>query len=361
MAGKVYANMPTPATPRRILIIRPSALGDVARTVPALPTLRRAFPDAQIDWLVQDTFADAIRHHPDLNAPVPFPRKRFGRVRKNPLLAAEISRWVTSHLKNQYDWVIDLQGLLRSGLLTWATKAPARIGFANAKEYAWLAYNRRHNIDPSMHTVDRMLALLAAENLEPDHDMQLYAGLDDHAWLDDWLEQHNLTNQPYACIAPTARWLCKCWPIDRFANIANRLIQSNAVAPRIVVLASPTERPLVQPLLDQLPDNAALLPQTTVGQMMAILSRTRILICNDSAPLHIAVGFDRPIVSIFGPTDPALVGPYRRDDCVIEPPNSTNTTNARRTGYRHRRDDQSLIAQVTTDTVWTKTLDQLTP
>ena len=88
--------------------------------------------------------------------------------------------------------------------------------------------------------------------------------------------------------------------------------------------------------------------------MMALLSRARLLVCNDSAPLHIAVAFDRPIVAIFGPTDPALIGPYQREDAVLRPDRVGKNVH-----YRHHKNDQSLIAQVTVDCVYQRILDQL--
>jgi len=340
----------------RVLIIRPTALGDVSRTVPALVTLRQAMPDATIDWLVHDAFADAIRHHPALNNVVIFPRKRFAAFYYNPRVAAEAIKWARQLRAQRYDWVFDLQGLFRSGLFAKLTAAPVRVGFANARELAWLGYNRRYEVDPRTHTVDRMLKLVEAEGYSPSCDTRLYVGLEDNRWLDHWLGRHGGAGT-YACIAPTARWLCKCWPIENYIRIAQQLLESGLTGNRIVIIAAPNERPWIQPLLSALGDRARVLfPQTTVGQMMALLTRTRLLICNDSAPLHIAVGFGRPIVAIFGPTDPALVGPYRRDDAVVRPPNAETADPVH---YRRHRDDQSLISQVSVDAVWEKTLEQL--
>lgn len=344
-----------PDLPSRVLIVRPTALGDVSRTVPALVTLRRAMPQAQIDWLVHEAFADVIRHHPDLDNVIPFPRRRFGALWHNPRVTAEAWAWARGLRTRRYDAVFDLQGLFRSGLFTWLTAAPRRVGFANARELAWLGYNRRHPVDPKRHSVDRMLALLEAEGYKTAHNTHLYVGEADRCWLEHWL-QTNGGPGPYACIAPTARWRCKCWPIENYIQIARRLLETRLAGDRVVILAAPNERLQVQPLLDALgPSPSVRFPTTTVGQMMALLSKTTLLVCNDSAPLHIAVGFDRPIVTVFGPTDPALVGPYRRDDCVICPPGHIYIGTM---DYRHRRDDQSLIAQISIESVWNKILQQ---
>ncbi len=325
--------------PRRILLIRPSALGDVCRTVPALVTLKRAFPEAAIDWLVQENFADAVRHHPMLNAVVPFPRGRFGQWLLRAAARREFSRWKRALREQHYDLVVDLQGLARSGFFAFLTEAPRRVGYANARELGWIGCNVRHHVPATLHSVDRMLALLEAEGLVPVPDMTLHVSEADAAWL----ASQPWSAEPYALLAPTARWACKCWPTERYLEIARRLRERGL---RVVVLAAPNEREAVAPFLP-----LAQAPSTHVGQMLALIARARIVVCNDSAALHMAVGFDRPAVAIFGPTDPALVGPYRRPDCVLQPPD-VQPQEMRK--YRRRHDDQSLISRVSLEQVWEK-------
>ena len=348
------SRQPPPArrTGPRILIVRPSALGDVARTVPALVSLRQAHPDATIHWLVNAPFADAVCHHPALDGVVAFDRRRLGRV---TAVGAALA-FGRQLRRGGYDLAYDLQGLLRSGLMTFATRARKRVGFANARECGWLGYTHRYAVDPRPHAVDRMLALLQHDGLATTDDMRLYVGADDAAWWDAQLAAQDAAGDRYACLAPTAAWRCKCWPIERYTTIARRLLD---VVPRVVVLASPSEAAQVRPLQLSMKEHEAagrlLVPRTTVGQAMAILSRAAVVVCNDSAALHLAVGLDRPTVAIFGPTDYARVGPYRRDDDVVTPP---HTPHGDARGYRHRH-DQSLIARIDPDTVWHRVRQRL--
>ena len=339
--------------PRRILIVRPSALGDVSRSVPVLATLRRAYPDARIDWLVAKTFADAIRHHPMLDGVFAFDRTWFRRlIRGRGTLSGGLG-WVRELRQTRYDAVYDLQGLARSGLFAFLSGAARRVGFAGAREGAWLGYSVRHRIDPSIrHTVDRMLALLEADGLEPVRDMRLYLGEDDRNFLAAFREHHHI-ERGYACLAPTAQWGSKCWPLEKYADFAARLLETGVAGERLVVLSSPSEWERVTGLAERLPEALrprVIFPTTTVGQMMALLSGCELLVANDSAPLHIAVGFDRPVVAIFGPTDPAEVGPYQREDAVVRPKEAAH----QQISYRAHRDDSSLIAKVSVDEVWEK-------
>jgi len=345
-----FTHSPSSA-PERVLIVRPSALGDVSRTVPALATLRHALPAARIDWLVAAPFADAVRHHPMLDHVVAFDRQRLKRLGLSPA-ANRAARDLCRQLRGaRYDTVYDLQGLLRSGILTRLTGAPRRVGFTDAREAGWLGCNVRHNVDAT-HTVDRMVGLLEADGYEPVRDMKLYVGEQDQHWLAQFREQTAIGDNDYTCIAPTARWLCKCWPADRYATLIERLLQSQRAGEHIVLLAAPNEHEQVKPILDALPAahrERVHLPTTTIGQMMALLSDTSMLVCNDSAALHIAVGFHRPIAAIFGPTDPACVGPYQRLDTVIQPRDITPDDMRR---YRRHKHDQSLIGRVSVDQVW---------
>ena len=353
------------ASPRRVLIIRPSALGDVSRSVAALATLRRAWPRARIDWLVTDSCAAAIQHHPMLDQVVTFARDRLVRFGTGWSATRE-GLMLANHLRQQqYDIVYDLQGLLRSGLLTWLTRSPRRVGFADAREGAWLSYNVRIRTD-SIHTVDRMLGLLEADGHRPHHDLTLYLGNEERRWLEQFHAEHGTTTNQYICMAPTARWRSKMWPMDRFAEITRRLLNGAGCGRTwpIILLSAPSERHQIKPLIEQnltnpIPSTGRaaplIAPNTNVGQMMALISQTRLLVSNDSAPLHIGVGFDRPVVAIFGPTDPARVGPYGRPDSVLQP----TVLNQRPFKNIRRRRDPSLIAQVQTNAVWEKILKQL--
>ena len=303
-----------------------------------------------MDWLVQAGFEPAVAEHPALRQTFTFDRRRMGRPAGWPSLLTLLN----ALRQQQYNQVYDLQGLARSAFFTRMTKCPQRIGFANAREGGSFAYNRKYHVDANIHAVDRMMGLLAAHGLNAEEpNLQLYTAQADREWIDR--EHPALAAEPYACIAPAARWRCKCWPIEHYITIARRLLATGVAGRRLVILASPAEQEIIKPLLDAFGEDARVVwPRTTVGQLMALIERCRLLVCNDSAPLHIAVGFGRPIATIFGPTDPRLVGPYRRDDTVLQPP---GIGDALLKDYRRKPDDQSLIARVTEERVW-NTIEQ---
>lgn len=299
-------------THRHILLVRPSALGDVCRTVPLVASLRRAFPESKIDWLVQDSFAGAITAHPGVHRVIPFARRDLGRLMRRGRLL-RVLRWTRSLADDPYDLAIDAQGLLRSAFFAWSSRAPRRVGYGNAPEGASIFYNVRPRIDRSMHAVDRMLALLEAIGVEPVRDMRLYTSAESKA------KAAGLCPPGSVVIAPTSRWASKRWPIDRFRSLVVHLLASSDA--RFAIVGGPGEQEQCRPLLELTAETDRvidLVGRTSVEVLMAVIETSRLVVANDSAALHMAVGFDRPIVALYGPTDVSRVGPYRRESNVIQ-------------------------------------------
>lgn len=304
-------------TPDRILLIRPSAMGDVARTVPVLVALRLAFPRATIDWLVQDSFVDIVASHPALTRALPFPRREFSRWFAR-------SQWMTlaaylrSFARERYDLVIDAQGLARSAVIAWCTRAPIRVGHADARELGWLAYTRRVPGSIDDHAVDRMLSLVRSLGVPADsspESLRLYTP--PHAR--GFAHSHPaLAGRRYVVLAPTSRWPAKQWPDDRFASLALRL--SGQGTP-VAIVGATSERAQVHRCLElgaRGNDVLDLVGSTSVAQLMDLIEHAALVVGNDSAALHIAVGFGRPIVGLYGPTRVQRVGPCGRSADTIQ-------------------------------------------
>ena len=351
-----HRRAPARPTPGCILLLRPSALGDVCRTVPCLVSLRRAYPQARIDWLVQEGFEAAVAAHPDLSGVVTFPKNaiKSGLGRLRPGAALAFARTLRrGHAGEPYDAVYDLQGLARSGVMAALTRAGHRVGFSDARELGWLGYTNSYLV-PEGHTVDRMLGLLEADGVpaprEPDslaQAMRLHTAPADREWA------QSLGLGRVAVLAPTSRWPGKQWPADRFATLARALLRQGRVD-RVAVVGGRFERGACGPLLSLGEGVADLVGHTTIGQLMALVEASRLVVANDSAALHMAVGFDRPLVALFGPTRIDRVGPYRRDADVVQ-----HVTAADVLDHKNEAAGRALMERITVDEVVERALARL--
>ncbi len=298
-------------SPERVLLVRPSALGDVARSVWALATLRAAWPEARIDWLVARENLDVVRAHPGLSGVVGFDRRSWWKV---PGLLGRL-------LTTRYDAAIDVQGLLRSAGFARAASREC-VGMSIAREGASRWYRHTVEIPEGLHAVERELRLLEGMGLARVEDATLTVpaescGFFDRVWAEDERiltgQAQGIRHERVLAIAPFTRWGCKNWPTERFIALAHQLVQKGRVD-RVVSLGSDADQVRVEAVLEDWPDqdfaDRVMQPSTTVGEMMDVIACSDVLVCNDSGPLHLAVGLGTPTVSIFGPTDPALVGPY---------------------------------------------------
>lgn len=334
-----------PASAPSILIIRPSALGDVCRSVPLAVSVRAAFPGAHIAWIVQDTFAEALMAHPAIDEVIPFPRARWKRWWK-PSTVAELRRWLGA-LRGRFELVIDAQGLGRSGLMAWATRARRRVGFADARELGWLGVNERYAVS-EVHTVDAMLGLLQAAGIPPIADLSLRCRPEDTDWWRAERVRRGIAGR-YAVCAPTSRWITKDWPAERWRELHKPLLDRGYE--RVVYVGTRGEAEQVAAAIPTGSPQAAaavnLAGATGVGQSMAVIAEADLVVANDSAPLHMAVGFRRRLLALFGPTDPKRVGPYGRLASVIRAAEAERF----RGSYRDRALGDSLMRAITVSDV----------
>ena len=304
------------------MLIRPSALGDVCRTTPVLVSLKRAWPEAAIDWLVQDTFIDAIRAHPALHRAVAFPRSALGSRRLLSMgYLPTLWRFLRELRGPGYDLVVDCQGLSRSGLFARLTGAPVRVGHRDASEMGWLGCNVRVRTD-AIHTVDRMLALVEAlpgggAPVVPD--ARLYTPQE---CLDVFRRAPftSLERGRYVVVGPTTRWPGKLWPPERHVDVIRTLL-AEGTTKRVVLVGAGAERGQVEGLLAYAADEPRVidgLGATSIGELMALIEGAALVIAGDSAAIHMAVGFGRPLVALYGPTRVDRVGPWRREADVIQ-------------------------------------------
>ena len=294
---------------RRILIIKPSSLGDVIHALPTLAALRDRFPSAHIAWLVKRHWAGVLERVEGLDRIWPVESGLQGWLRIVPPLRAAA-----------FDLVIDLQGLFRSGAMAWLTGCPTRVGFANAREGSPLCYTQRVTVPMSdMHAVDRYLLIASAVGASPKGTPEFRTRLPstDRERIAQLLKGCGLVpGAPWIAMNVSARWDTKRWSPEHFAAVADAL-QEEGLGP-VALIGGPDDRAASQAVLRSMHTTTIdLTGQTSPELLPALLASASLLLTNDSGPMHIAAAMGTPVVALFGPTSPLRTGPYGAEHRVL--------------------------------------------
>jgi lipopolysaccharide heptosyltransferase I len=344
-----------PAGPvvKGILIIKPSSLGDIVHALPVLAAVRQAHPEARVAWIVNNGFAPLLECHPLLSEVIRFDRDHFGRMWRSPRAFVDFWQFVASVRRKRFDLVIDLQGLIRSGLLSFFSGARQRIGFADAREGAWLFYSQRVRCPPTVgHAVEKNLAVartLGAAVDEPEFPLGLMPAERSAA-------QRLLTEaagelpDSFTAVIPGARWETKRWPAERIAALIDRM-QAEGL-PRCVLLGGPGDRAFADRVVAACRSGVVdLVGRTGLRELTALIDLADRVVCHDSGPMHIAAALGKPTVAIFGPTSPARTGPYSGNAVVVAHPVDCGPCYERVCPHGHHRclrelDVDTVLAQV---------------
>jgi len=291
----------------RIAILKPSALGDIVHALPVASALRDRFPNAKITWVVNKGFESLLTGHPDLTDTLPFDR---GMYRGNVLRSAIYTMRFMNRLRcRRFDLVVDLQGLLRTGIMCAATGSPVRVGFANAREGSRRFYTHRVEVPDAdrIHAVDRywrVVEFLRA-NVRPKR-FAIPVQTKELAAVDRELAD---LPRPWIAVAAGAKWRTKQWPPASFAALCNRAFAEFGTSVVLVgssddiALSGEIARNLNGPVRD-------LTGRTSLPKLTAVLARSDVMLANDTGPLHLAAALGRPCVAPYLCTKVALHGPY---------------------------------------------------
>jgi len=278
-------------TPRDILIIKPSSLGDVVHTLPAVALIKKHWPDARLRWLVNLEWAPLLEGNPYLDETLIFPRQQFRGLR-GILRFPEWARDFGRH--HQADLVLDFQCLLRSGLIARKSCAPGgRIfGLSDAREGAGFFYHQKADVTGIAHAVDRYLALVSALGIPITQPLEwpLPAGTAPAGFHEA---------PPYVLLHPFSRGAGKSLTPSDVAAFCK------ALAPTRIVLVGRSEETV--PAMDNIEN---LLNRTTLAELIWLIRRANFVVSVDSGPMHIAAAITPRLLSIHTWSDPAKVGPY---------------------------------------------------
>jgi lipopolysaccharide heptosyltransferase I len=325
----------------RILLIKPSALGDVVHTIPVLVKLRARYPGARIDWLITPENADIVRCHPALSNVVLFARRDFSKRGRRWRALVAFFDLLKQIRRAKYDLVVDMHGQLRSAFFALVSGAHVRIGFdrpikrgltvsaehdlrnvpshgwRGAREGSWIAYTHRISIPTlDVHAIDRYLwvgLLLGFDDDPPD--LTIHLSSDTVRNVEQLLEEHGVTpDMLLVILVPGTIWETKHWTIEGFAGVARQFLHDGFA---VALAGTKRDQERCRQIAAAAPGTCDLSGKTTPAELAALIRRAEVAVTNDSGSMHVAASLGKPMVSIFGPTNPVHIGPYQRPESVV--------------------------------------------
>lgn len=333
-----------PQVPARVGIVLMSALGDVTLGLPVAMALKRARPDVRIAWVAQRGPDALLAEHPAVSTVIPFDRhggwRAYADVRRR--LAAE-----------PMDVVLDLQVALKAGLVTALATAPVKWGVdrARARDANWLFTNRQLAPQPRAHMADLFLEFARALGVNPE---PLQYGLAPSAAARAYANAtlgplHNTPRDVALVLASSAAH--KNWMPDRWAALAHALVHTHGARVVLVGATSEVETQTAAEIQRAVGPHAVSTLGCGVANVLGVLERAALVIAPDTGPLHMAVALGRPVLGLYGSTNPKWVGPYRQPadavmDAYGDPGETYAASTARREGRMARISADAVIERV---------------
>jgi len=299
--------------PRDICIVMLSAIGDAVHVLPVANALKRAWPECRITWVIQPAAHALVAGHPAVDAFVLFQRRRG-------LAALGSLREVAANLRpRRFDLLLGLQVYLKAGLITGLARARVKLGFdrRRARDAQWLFTNARIPARAPQHVQDQYFEFLDFLGVDP---RPVTWGLtltrpEREAQAAFFRE---LGAPACALVVATSR-ADKNWAPDRYARLVEEIVERHALVPVLVGGPSDSEREIANRVLTdaRVPVVDALGPD--IRRLLWLIDGSALLVTPDTGPLHIARAIDKPVVSLFGRTNPKRSGPYRKfEDLVVD-------------------------------------------
>jgi len=302
------------ASLNRFLVVKFGSLGDIVHCLPSVAQLRKAFPHAEIDWLVERKNKIAVEMSGLDVKLVPIDTYSW---RNNPTSignAKEIAEFVWALRTDGYDCAIDFQGLLKSAFFAYLSGAPMRIGWERdfLKESVSHFFYTEVVKPKRIHIIDQQMELLKPLGIDPDWYVEVPLKASEKARQS--VDQKLKGLADYVLINPGGNWPTKCWHPQRYGELAGRLMKDGLP---VAVTWGPGEEPMVKSIVKAAGPGVRQIP-TTLDELVALCERAKLFVGGDTGPMHFAAGAGTPIVSIFGPTSSDRNGPSRREDIVVE-------------------------------------------
>ena len=309
-----------------IAVVKLSAIGDIVHALPVASALRKGYPKSRLTWIVEGKGREIVDGNPDLDEVIVFEKtrwlKEFPYPHRTILVVWNVIRFAHRLHRAHFDLVIDLQGLIKSGVLTWLTGSDTRIGFSAdcCRESVNARFTNLH-VTPrqeDVHIIDQCLSLVRELKADTDKkQFKMHIPEKAQEYIENFLKKKELTkDKSLVIINPGAAWETKQWGVENYAQLADRLIGDLGV--EVIFLWGPSELDIVKSIQKKMQQQAVRACPTTLKQSMALMQRAQLFVAGDTGPLHIAAALNIPCVGIYGPSSPERNGPYGKMHKVVQ-------------------------------------------
>ncbi|MDU2063338.1 MAG: glycosyltransferase family 9 protein [Sporomusaceae bacterium] len=293
--------------PQNILVVKMSAIGDVIHAMPVAYAIKETYPNSHLTWVVETGCRELIEHNPYVDEIISFPKKDFrslpGLIRNIPPLKAKLTA-------RPYDVALDLQGLFKSAVIVYLSKAKAAFGFCNMREGSSLISRPVCGAHQQGHVMERYLDVARAIGCKVENvrfPLEIQPEEQERAEKIAIAAGFSL-DVPYVLLTLGANWPNKRWPAKHLAAVSDWL-SLQGVAP--VYIGGPGDQPLLEavksfanrPFFD-------ITGKTSLIELAALILKARVFLGGDTGPMHLAAGLGTPVIGLFGPTDTNRNGPY---------------------------------------------------
>jgi lipopolysaccharide heptosyltransferase I len=306
-------------SPQNILLIKLSSLGDVIHALPALRTLRKLYPKAHIAWIVEEKCKDLLYNNPDLDELIVV-RIRHWRRHWN-LQSWREFKTSLKKIRGRFDLVIDMQGLIKTGVIAFLTQAPRIVGFdkhdCRERPNAWFTHEKIPFMGKKVHVVDRYLSMIQALGAETvSGEFPLVVPEAAEARIDAyWKANPELSAKPVVAIHHGVGFPTKRWPMERFAQLGDRITQELGF--NVLFTWGPGEEEAVKKLSSLMKEKHWVSPKNSMHESIAMLKRMSLCIGCDTGPMHLSAAQGVPTVTLFGPTNPVYSRPHGSNHEVV--------------------------------------------
>jgi heptosyltransferase I len=290
-----------PQAPRSIAVVLLSAIGDVVHGMPIVTSLRRAWPDARITWVIQPTAHALVAPHPDVDEFIVFDRSAG---------VAAFRDFRKQVAGRRFDLVVALQVYLKAGVLTGLIDSPRKLGFdrRRARDFNWLFTSERIPPHEPQHVQDQYFEFLHHLGVEPVREWRFDFSAAERAARREFFE--DLDRPALAVVVGTTR-PGKNWILERYAPVLEAAEADLGLRTVLVGSEHPVELEAARQVVEATRARPVMALKNDLRRLAWILDGSALLLSPDTGPLHIAAALGTPVVGLYGCTDPKRVGPYR--------------------------------------------------